>query len=114
MQGVSSEGSRVRAELGLKRMVEIGNVPETGIKGNLQHLCRFQRQTCSGATEAQATQISVWRESGELLEDAKEMVATEPRLSGKRAEFVVQLRTGFHEANNAGDPCFCSQRTVRF
>lgn len=114
MHRVFAEGSGIQTELGLECVVEVGYVAEAGVKSDVQHLRGFQYQTCGGATQAQPAKITMRRETSELLEDTKEVVTTEPGFASKRTEFVVQLRTGFHEANDASDPCFCSQRTVRF
>jgi hypothetical protein len=89
MHCVSPERSWIQSELSVECVVKIGDVTETGIERDLQHLRRFQRQTCCGATQAQPTKIAVWSESRELLEDAKKVVTAEPGFAGKRAEFVV-------------------------
>jgi hypothetical protein len=93
---------RGNAKLRAKGMIEIRHVSEARIQRNIEHPRRFQHQPS-------AEDILVWRKPGELLKNPKEVVAVKSRLSGKRSESVLRIRTTLDHSNDSRDPCFRSE-----
>ena len=87
-------------------MIEIRHVSEARIQRNIEHLRRFEHQPRRRSAQPSAEDILVRRKPGELLKNSKEVVAAKSRLSGKRNESVLRLRTTLDHSTNSRDPCF--------
>ena len=92
---------RANAKLRAKGMIEIRHVAEAGVQRNIEHPRRFQHQPRRSSTQPSAEDILVGRKPGELLKNAKEMVAAKSRLSGNRSESVLRIRTTLDHSNNS-------------
>jgi hypothetical protein len=100
---------RGNAKLRAKGMIEIRHVSEARIQRNIEHPRRFQHQPRRRSAQPSAEDILVWRKPGELLKNPKEVVAVKSRLSGKRSESVLRIRTTLDHSNDSRDPCFRSE-----
>ena len=103
----SSIGSRARAKLRAKGVIEVRHIAEAGIQRNIEHACRFQQQPCRCPAQASAEDILVRREAGEVAKNAKEMIAAEFRFPGEGTEFMRRIRMILDHSNDSCDARLC-------
>lgn len=99
MAGVAP-GAGAEAKFGAEGVVEVGDITEAGVEGNIEHARGIEQEARGGAAQPGAENVLVRRKTNQLAEHAEEMIAAEFRFAGEGAEFV--LRFGMI-INHAGD-----------
>ncbi len=74
------------AELGAKGAVEVGDVAEAAIEGDVEDFGGFGGEAQGGFAKAGAEDVLVGRDAGEAMEGAEEMVGAEAGFAGESGQ----------------------------
>ena len=89
---MEAEGARAEAELGAEGVIEIRNVAETGVEGDVEHFVLRRCKAHGGFTQTRATNVLMGRQTGDSSKSAKEMVRAETRFSGENVDAKGAVR----------------------
>src|SRR5205085_7605873 len=79
-------GARAHPEFRAEGAVEVRQVPEPALQGEVQHLPRLRGQAHRGLAQAGAKDVLMWRHARDPLEGAEEVIRAEARLPRQVAE----------------------------
>jgi len=106
------EAARARAELGSKCPIEVGDIAEAAVQGDVYHLSGFRRQSPRGFTQAGSQHVLVRRTSGQPFERPQEMIRAQPRAPCKRVERQTSVQVTLDPSYRARDASFRIQWQV--
>jgi hypothetical protein len=90
--GTLAVRARTQSELGAEGAVEIRDLAEAAVEGDIENPRGLGGEPKCGAAQAGAHKKLMGRHTGQRLEGAQEMVGTEPGLAGKAGKGKRSIR----------------------
>src|SRR5215471_8432028 len=99
--------ARAHSEFGTEGSVKVRNVAEAALQRDVHDLSKLGPQSDGSALKPHSQKILVRRDARYALEGSEEMVRTQPRFAGKRAQIVVTVRIAFDGPHHTCNSSVC-------
>ena len=84
-----SQSARTSAELGSKRAIEVRDVAEAAVEGDIEHLLRLGKQSRGRVAQARAAHVLMWGDASDSPERPQEVIRAEVGLSRQAGQRMV-------------------------